>query len=101
MRVLPSNPTDQMARQILMSARLAARLTQGELAARLGRSQSYIGDIERGARHVDRVVFFAIARALGRNPADLISEILKVPSSPTVRTKTRRLASRDIRLCAQ
>jgi transcriptional regulator with XRE-family HTH domain len=41
----------------------------------LGCSQSRIGDIERGARRVRRAEFLAIARALGRDPGELVDAV--------------------------
>ncbi|SFS87564.1 helix-turn-helix domain-containing protein, partial [Brevundimonas viscosa] len=40
---------------ILASARLEAGLTQAEVAARLGKPQSYISKVEQGERRLDVV----------------------------------------------
>ena len=70
-----ANPADQITRRVLCEARVAAGLTQRALAAKLGCPQSFIGDIERGARRVGRAEFLAIARILGRDPGELAATI--------------------------
>ncbi|NBW07261.1 MAG: XRE family transcriptional regulator [Caulobacteraceae bacterium] len=49
----------------LVEARLAAGLTQVQLAWALGRPQSFVSKIERGERRIDLVEFCAIADAIG------------------------------------
>jgi transcriptional regulator with XRE-family HTH domain len=61
----------------LVEARKAAGLSQHELAKRLGRSQSFIAKIEVGERRVDVVEFVEIARAVGHEPAELLSRALE------------------------
>lgn len=57
----------------LVEARKGAQLSQHELARRLGRSQSFVAKIEVGERRVDVLEFIEIARALNRDPAELLS----------------------------
>jgi transcriptional regulator with XRE-family HTH domain len=61
--------------QALVAARQRSGLTQRELAAKLGKDQSFVSIIEGGQRRVDVIEFFAIARALNANPVQLIREI--------------------------
>lgn len=61
----------------LIEAREAAGLTQADLAARLGRPQPFISKIERGVRRVDIVEFYALARAIGEDPAALFARIVR------------------------
>lgn len=56
---------------IMIAARKSASLTQVEVAARLGRAQSYISKIERRERRVDPVEFYDWAVAVGVPPAKL------------------------------
>ena len=49
----------------LRVARRGKDVTQGELARRLGKSQSYISKIETGERRVDVVELLVICEALG------------------------------------
>lgn len=53
--------------------RLAAKLTQEELAERSGFGQQYISDLERGLRNPTVVTLFEIAVPLGTTPASLVS----------------------------
>lgn len=59
----------------LVEAREAAGLTQRDLAARLGVAQSRIGRIESGQRNVSVLELVAIARAIGRDPQELFSDL--------------------------
>jgi transcriptional regulator with XRE-family HTH domain len=61
-------------RALLVEARKAAGLTQQELAARLGRPQSYVSKSERGERRLDVVEFVEIALALGIDPVEMVRE---------------------------
>lgn len=69
------------AHRILVNAIAQMReehgLQQVELAARLGKNQSYISRIEGGQRRVDVVEFYAIARAIGIDPIVWFSGIVK------------------------
>lgn len=60
-----------------MEARKSAGLSQHELARRLKRSQSFIAKLEVGERRVDVVEFIEIARALGKQPTELLSRVLE------------------------
>lgn len=52
--------------------RLAAGLTQEQLAERSGFSQQYISGLERGSRNPTVVSLFMLAQALGVTPINLI-----------------------------
>jgi transcriptional regulator with XRE-family HTH domain len=62
---------------LLRSARERANLTQGELAARIGRPQSFIAKYESGERRLDVVEFTVIATAMGIDPPRLLRELLR------------------------
>jgi len=49
----------------LREARAFARLTQGEVAQRLGKPQSFVSKIESGERRVDFVELLAFAKLYG------------------------------------
>jgi len=51
--------------ELLREARVAAGLTQVELAARLGQSQSFVTKAEGGDRRLDVIQFRTICRTLG------------------------------------
>jgi hypothetical protein len=61
----------------LAAARRNANITQQELAARLGKPQSFISEYERGARRVDVVELLVIARELGADPLDLFAKMMR------------------------
>lgn len=61
---------------ILIAARHASGLQQTELAARIGKSQAYISNIERGQRRIDVLEFYAIARAMNTDPVQLFKSIV-------------------------
>lgn len=62
---------------VLIEARKAAGVSQEELARRLGRKQPFISLIERGVRRIDVIEFYAMARALGIEPEDLFSTLVR------------------------
>jgi len=65
----------------LIDLRRQAGVNQIELARRLGKQQAFVSNIERGVRRVDVIEFYAIAKALGGDPAKLFSELVaKLPA---------------------
>lgn len=60
----------------IASARKVADVTQVELAARLGKPQSFVSKVERGERRLDVIEFCQLAEALGRDPAKLLQEFV-------------------------
>jgi transcriptional regulator with XRE-family HTH domain len=59
----------------LVSARRAAGLTQQQLAARLGKPQSFVSKYERRDRRLDLVEFVTIATILGIDPTAIVREM--------------------------
>ena len=53
--------------------RKAKGLTQEGLAERSGFGQNYISSLERGRRNPTVITLFELARALDRNPVDLLA----------------------------
>ena len=71
---------DRMAlrlREILIDAREALNLNQTELAAKVGRTQSFVSNYERGQRRVDVAEFILLARALKLDPVAVVAELAK------------------------
>jgi transcriptional regulator with XRE-family HTH domain len=62
-------------REHLANARIAAALTQEELAARLGRPQSYIAKYETGDRRLDVVEFLEVCASIGIEPASVLDAV--------------------------
>ncbi len=59
----------------LVAVRKEAKVTQVELAERLGKPQPFVSNIESGVRRVDVIEFYAIARALGCDPVAFFARI--------------------------
>jgi transcriptional regulator with XRE-family HTH domain len=62
-------------RVALTEARNAAGLTQGELAKKLGRTQTFVSNYERGERKVGVVEFILIARELSVDAPELLLRV--------------------------
>jgi len=60
---------------VLVEARQASGLTQAELAARVGKDQSFVSIIERGQRRVDVLEFVALAKAMEADPGQLFERM--------------------------
>lgn len=62
---------------VLVEARRQSGLTQAQLAAKVGKDQTFISLIERSQRRVDVLEFFALARAMGLDPQTLFAEVAR------------------------
>ena len=71
------DPEHRMLCEVLVEARVQARLTQRELAEKLNRLQSFVGKIERGDRHINVIEFIQVARALEIEPTKLLAKVVK------------------------
>ncbi len=63
--------------EAVRDARVAAGLTQTQVSQKLGRSQSFISDVETGKRRVDVVELRDIARLTGLSLGTLIADFEK------------------------
>jgi transcriptional regulator with XRE-family HTH domain len=63
--------------QSLVALRKAQGITQVELAKKLGKPQSFISSYEKGLRRVDVIEYYAIVRALGGDPVDQFTTLVK------------------------
>jgi len=71
--------------EAVASARRNAGLHQAQVAAKLGKNQSYVSNIERGQRRIDIVEFYALARAIGVDPRTLFADaVSKFPRDVAV-----------------
>lgn len=68
-------PRYDRLRTLLVEARKAAKLTQADLANRLGRPQSFVSKYERGERRLDVVELLEVTDAIGVKTAKLIERI--------------------------
>jgi transcriptional regulator with XRE-family HTH domain len=73
------SPAYRRLRNWLVDARHAQRLTQVQLADRLGRPQSFVSKYERGERRLDFVEVLEIAEALRVDACDLVGELRRPP----------------------
>ena len=73
------SPRRARLQELLAERRSAAGLTQAELAARLGRPQSFVSKYETGERRLDVVEFLEVAEALAADPAGLVAELAALP----------------------
>lgn len=62
----------QIVGRNVRDARVAAGLTQEELANRSGFSQQYLSDLERGHRNPTIVTIYELSQALGVSHIDLV-----------------------------
>jgi transcriptional regulator with XRE-family HTH domain len=73
---------------LLVQTRRARGLTQAEVAARLGKPQSFIAKIEGGERRLDVIEFIDLAYALRVRPVDLIARLRRTPGTKRVSDKS-------------
>jgi transcriptional regulator with XRE-family HTH domain len=62
---------------LLVARREAAGMTQSDLAARLGKSQSFVARLESGQRRITVVEFMTLAKILRFDPYRVISTLEK------------------------
>lgn len=60
---------------LLRKTRSKAGLTQVQLAARLGQSQSFVSKVEIGERRLDVIQLRTICRALGTTLSELVARL--------------------------
>jgi transcriptional regulator with XRE-family HTH domain len=74
-----SSPRHDALRDLLIESRTKAGLTQHQLAAALGRSQSYVASIERGQRRVDVVELLELGEVMKFDAAAMMRKLSKLP----------------------
>lgn len=70
------SPDYRLAIEAIKAARVAAGVTQRELARRLGKPPSFVNKIEFLERRLDLLEFVAIAQAIGIEPGNLLAQVL-------------------------
>jgi transcriptional regulator with XRE-family HTH domain len=63
---------------LLVEKRKKAGLTQAQVAAKLGRYQSFVATVESGQRRVDVVELLDFADAIGFDPRDAVRRLASV-----------------------
>ena len=69
----------------LAQARTNAKITQVELARRLGKAQSFVSSYEAGQRRIDLLEFLLIAEALKTDPKQLFARVISARKSSVSR----------------
>jgi len=86
-------------RELLVAKRREGNLTQSELADKLAVPQSLVSKVERGERLLDVIEFARYIAALGGDPVQAFSELLRdskvltgpdTPKAPKRRTRSHR-----------
>ena len=71
------SPSQKRLQGLLLRVRKERKLSQWDVAKKLGRPQSFVSKYESGERLLDVIEFIAVARAMGADPNDILSELLK------------------------
>jgi transcriptional regulator with XRE-family HTH domain len=71
----------------LAAARNRAGVTLRDLAARLGKPQSFVSAYENGQRRIDLLEFSAITDALGIDPRRVFGHVIKERSQKATKRK--------------
>ena len=79
----------------LRRCRLAAGLSQEEVAARMGVDRAHVSSMERGLQNVTLMTLSLVAQALKIDPAVLMAPISEIAPRPTA---ARKVAPRRRRL---
>lgn len=69
-------PQYQRLVDLLIETRRRARLTQQQVADRLGKPQSYVAKVEGAERRIDVVEFALLVQAMDAEPVALLTELL-------------------------
>jgi transcriptional regulator with XRE-family HTH domain len=81
------SPRQRQLTALLVQTRRARGLTQAEVAARLGKPQSFVAKVEGGERRLDVIEFIDLAGALRVSPADLIARLRRAAGTKRVSDK--------------
>ena len=71
-----NSPRYTKLREMIVASRKGAGLSQGAVAQRLGRPQSYIADIERSERRIDVIEFVALGEAIGFDCSSILRAVV-------------------------
>jgi transcriptional regulator with XRE-family HTH domain len=70
-------PNYQIFRTMLVEAREKARLTQVDVAKRLGKPQSFVSKYERGERRLDFVEFVLLAEVINLDTEAFLADFMR------------------------
>lgn len=77
MRDTLRSPRQIKLRKLLRDLREKGGLTQGDVAARLDKPQSFVAKYEGGERRLSAIEFVDVARALDLEPIAVLRQLLK------------------------
>lgn len=84
-------PEYLVLRRLIRQARDDAGVTQTAVSLQLGRSQSFISDIERGVRRIDALELRDLCQLLGRDWAEFLAELeAEIAKLPAGRRRVAR-----------
>jgi transcriptional regulator with XRE-family HTH domain len=63
---------------LLINRREKAKLTQAQLAKKLGRYQSFVARVESGQRRIDIIELLDLAEAIGFDPREALKRLIAV-----------------------
>ncbi len=72
------SPRQARLQELLIQGRVAAGLTQEDVAFRLRRPQSFVSKYETGERRLDVVELIEVANAIEVDPKKLIADLMKL-----------------------
>ena len=81
------SPRQDLLVRRLIEARKAVGLTQAELAARFGRHQPFIANVESGQRRIDLIELIDLADVIGLDLHRIIDELGTLPAEPKSRSQ--------------
>lgn len=85
------SPRQQHLQSLLIATRKAKKLTQIDVAERLGRPQSFVAKYEGGERRLDLIEFIDVARALDAGPLAIMEKLLAKEDVPPPRRRSKRV----------
>lgn len=62
--------------EVLVAARMRSGLTQAQVAAKIGKDQSFMLIVENSQRRVDILEFVALCRAMDEDPRQLFEQVM-------------------------
>jgi hypothetical protein len=71
------SPRHVSLRALLVESRKTAGLSQAAVAAKLGRYQSFIANVESGQRRVDLVEFIELSEVIGFDPCKALRRVAR------------------------
>jgi transcriptional regulator with XRE-family HTH domain len=85
------SPRHKRLAEIVAKQRQAAKMTQADVAKKLGRHQPFVANIESGQRRIDVVEFLQLSAAIDLDPVWAIREVLKIREENMRRQANKRI----------